>query len=108
MVTYKRMSFEEREEISRLLEAGQGIRSIARTLQRNPSSISREINRFHVRTQYRAILGQKRSILISRQRRLGKRKILKNKRLLAVVRKKLKLYWSPDQIAKYLKAYLWE
>ncbi|WP_156312556.1 helix-turn-helix domain-containing protein, partial [Marinagarivorans algicola] len=39
------LQFSERETISRGLAAGQSIRSIARELNRSPSTVSREINR---------------------------------------------------------------
>jgi IS30 family transposase len=43
---YKRLSFEEREEISRLIESGSSFREIALKLNRNVSTISRDISRF--------------------------------------------------------------
>lgn len=104
MFEYKRLSFEEREEISRLLESGQTIRSIAKSLNRNPSTISREVNRLSGgKKNYRALAGQKQSLRKARSRRLDKRKLFANEKLLSVVRAKLKLHWSPDQIANYLK-----
>lgn len=104
MSNYKRLSFEEREEISRLLESGQSLRTIAKVLLRNPSTISREVNRLPNDNKfYRALEGQKQSIRRSRSRRLGKRKLFVNLILQKVIREKLMLYWSPDQIAKYLK-----
>jgi len=104
MVKYNRITFEEREQISRLLEAGLSIRKIAIDLRRSPSSISRELRRSGLgRFKYRAILGQKNSIRKARSRRLDKRKLLLNDRLLSVVKSKLELFWSPEQIAVYLK-----
>ena len=104
MIKYKRITFEEREEISRLLETGLSIRKIAEDLGRNPSSISREVNRSSLgRAGYRAILGQKNSIRKARSRRLSKRKLFLNDQLLSVVRSKLRVFWSPEQIAIYLK-----
>lgn len=48
------LSGSEREEISRCIVAGHSIRSIARTLGRSPSAISRELRRNGGRQQYRA------------------------------------------------------
>ncbi len=48
------LSLAEREEISRGVVAGQSLRSIAASLSRAPSTISREINRNGGRQQYRA------------------------------------------------------
>ena len=99
---YQRLSFEEREEISRLLSVGFSLRAIASALKRTPSTISREINR--LKTQhYRAITGQRRSITKSRSRRTGQSKIVTNPKLQKIILAKLKLFWSPEQIANYLK-----
>jgi IS30 family transposase len=48
------LSLTEREEISRGVVAGHSLRSIAASLRRAPSTISREINRNGGRQQYRA------------------------------------------------------
>jgi IS30 family transposase len=48
------LSLAEREEISRGIVAGHSIRSIARTLGRAPSTISRELQRNGGRQLYRA------------------------------------------------------
>ena len=105
MSAYKRLSFQEREEISRLLNTGESLRYIAASLGRNVSTISREINRLSSgKNDYRALSGQNHSIRQARSRRQNKRKLFENPKLLKVVRSKLKIFWSPDQIAKYLKA----
>lgn len=48
------LTLAEREEISRSLAAGHSIRSIARLLNRAPSTVSREINRNDGQNGYRA------------------------------------------------------
>ena len=48
------LSLAEREEISRGVVAGRSLRSIASSLRRAPSTISREINRNDGHQQYRA------------------------------------------------------
>lgn len=103
MKSYVRLTFKEREEISRLLALGRSIRSIARKLKRSPSTISREVNRFSSKTTYRAVSGQRSAIKAAKGRRYGKRKLVLNAKLLNVVKDKLKSYWSPVQIAQYLK-----
>lgn len=105
MVLYSRIRFEEREEISRFLVAGRSFRSISVELQRSPSTISREVNRSSSRSAYRAISCEKSAFNRARSRRLGKRKLAKNERLLGIVRAKLGRFWSPRQIAEYLKAH---
>lgn len=105
MGQYKRISVEEREEISRLLALGASFRSIARILGRSPSSISREVARAGPERPYRAISANKKALQGASLRRYGQRKLSKSKALLSVVRSKLKLFWSPEQIAHYLKAH---
>ena len=58
-----RLSFSEREEISVLRAAGEGVRAIARRLGRSPSTVSRELARGVVRrkTGYRASVAQARA-----------------------------------------------
>ena len=59
---YKRLSFIEREEISRQLAYGNNITGIALILNRSPSTISREVNLNAVDPRYyRALYGQQRS-----------------------------------------------
>ena len=50
-----RMSLMDREEISRGLVAGESLRSIARRLDRAPSTICREVNTNGGRGAYRAV-----------------------------------------------------
>lgn len=104
MDTYHRLSLEEREEISRHLLVESRLRKIARILGRSPSTISREIRRSGTqRSQYRAVRSQRRAIRMARRRRVGKRKLFQNEALAAEVREKLGRYWSPAQIAQYLR-----
>ena len=98
---YQRLSFEEREEISRLLTVGFSMRAIAGSLKRNPSTISREISRLKT-SPYRAISGQSHSIRCGKARRLGQSKIQAKPELEKIILKKLELFWSPEQIAIYL------
>jgi IS30 family transposase len=95
------LSLTERESISRGLVQGQPLRQIARTLERSPSTISREVKRNGGREHYRAeqadtrawknALRPKVCVLASRHR------------LQRVVAGKLKRHWSPEQIAQWLK-----
>ena len=81
MSQYFRLSFVEREEISRQIASNQSIRSIARQLNRSAGTISREIIRSsNNKNDYRAIKSQK----LSQKRRhkpTGKRKLDTNKLL---------------------------
>lgn len=105
MGIYQRLSIEEREEVSRFLAQGFSLREIARSLKRNPSTISREIQRFTGgRRVYRALTADRRAKKARSGCRLGKRKLVLNPRLLKVVRSKLLgSQWSPEQIAEFLR-----
>ncbi|MEL7491986.1 MAG: IS30 family transposase [Pseudomonadota bacterium] len=91
----------EREEISRGLVAGQSIRSIAKTLRRSASTISREISRNGGRRRYRAAKADKRAWDQALRPKLCK--LASHGRLRQSVIVKLKRYWSPQQIAGWLK-----
>ena len=79
---------EEREEISRGIVAEQSIRSIASTLDRSPSTVSREINRNGGYEGYRAV--QADQAAWDRSHRPKQCKLSSNRRLARVVAKKLK------------------
>lgn len=101
---YHRLTFEEREEISRLLSQKYSFSDIANYLGRNRSTISREVNKgSENKYVYRAIRAQKRAKRNSSKRKKGKRKLASNLRLKEEVIAKLRLYWSPEQIANFLK-----
>ena len=91
----------EREEISRGVVAGRSIRSIAASLCRAPSSVSREIRRNGGRLCYRA--SQADQAAWERARRPKTCKLAENRALARVVAGKLQLQWSPRQIAGWLK-----
>ena len=92
----------EREEISRGIVAGQSIREIARTLGRAASTVSREVRRNGGRAGYRAVEADKSAW--DRGRRPKQCKLALNGRLARLVASKLKMNWSPEQIAGWLKA----
>lgn len=94
----------EREELSRLLSQGRTFTDIADLLDKNKGTISREVSRKGMdRFTYRAFkANQDAKCQKSQQGR--KRKIDQNEELKQFVFDKLKLRWSPDQIAKELKA----
>lgn len=91
----------EREEISRAAVAGQSIRSIAAALKRAPSTVSREIKRNGGIEVYRANIADQRAW--DRARRPKPCKLVMNRKLADVVASRLKLEWSPEQIAGWLK-----
>lgn len=97
-----RMSFAEREELSCRRAAGDGVREIARTLGRSPSTISRELARGTVRrkTGYRASVAQARAD--GRARRPKASLLARHDRLREYVQEKLHAKYSPEQISRRL------
>jgi len=95
------LSLGEREEISRGLVTGDSIRSIAARLGRAPSTISRELKRNGGQDNYRAT--QADSAAWERALRPKRCKLAENHALARVVADKLRLLWSPEQIAGWLK-----
>jgi IS30 family transposase len=91
----------EREEISRALVAGQSMRSIAASLGRAPSSVSREVRRNGGQGGYRA--SQAEQAAWDRACRPRVCKLVQNRGLAQVVASKLRREWSPQQIAGWLK-----
>src|SRR3569832_133849 len=95
------LTLAEREEISRAVVTGQSIRSVARQLGRAPSTISRELQRNCGQQRYRA--SQADQMAWDRSCRPKSCKLVKNRALARIVADKLRLQWSPEQIAGWLK-----
>src|SRR5881396_3582601 len=95
------LTLAEREVISRGVAAHQSARSIARLLGRSPSTVSREMGRNGGCDRYRATLADENAW--ARSRRPKCCKLATNPRLRQAVAGKLRLDWSPEQIAGWLK-----
>jgi IS30 family transposase len=95
------LTLAEREQVSRGIVAGHSIRSIASSLGRAPSTVSREIQRNGGRDRYRANRADQAAWERARRAKLCKLSI--NRALARLVAKKLQQLWSPDQIAGWLK-----
>ena len=95
------LTLAEREEISRAVVAGDSIRSVAARLGRAPSTISREIQRNGGQGCYRA--NQADQAAWDRSRRPKICKLGVNRKLANIVASKLQGFWSPEQIAGWLK-----
>ncbi len=95
------LRLEEREEIMRLQASGLGVRAIAREIERDPSTVSRELKRAVGVRGYRASMAQTHA---DRGRR-GPRnaKLATNLRLRREVQRRLEGRDSPEQIAGRLK-----
>ena len=95
------LSLVEREEISRGLVAKRSLRSIAQSLKRSPSTISREVRRNGGRQAYRAARSDQRAWDSASRPKLCKLSF--NDPLCELIARKLRRKWSPQQIAGWLK-----
>ena len=100
---YKRLTIQERENISRGWAQQKTLRAIAKELNRSPSTISREIKRNSGKSGYRAFSASQRAKTASSSRRGGKSKIAQDEQLRRYVLKKLQEEWSPEEISKRIK-----
>lgn len=95
------LTLAEREEISRGVVAGRSLRSIAASLCRAPSTVSREVDRNGGRRRYRAIKADRSAW--DRARRPKTCKLVQSPALARKVEQKLKQLWAPEQIAGWLR-----
>jgi IS30 family transposase len=95
------LSLDDREEISRGVAAGLSLRSIAATLHRAPSTISRELRRNGGQRGYRAAAAD--SQAWDRALRPKTCKLAMHDELRQLVAARLSENWSPEQIAGWLK-----
>ena len=105
---YKHIKKEERNEISILLKRGYKYAEIGKALDRDKSTISREIakNRRKIRTQegtkdgqYEAKVAHHKSYVRRKNAKYQGKKIWQNKPLLKYIKKRLRKGWSPDVIS---------
>jgi IS30 family transposase len=105
MKKYKRLRIEEREEISRMLAQKCSLQTIAKTLDRNVSTVSREVSAGSCnKYTYRAQRAHARAVRNSRRRKAGKYLLDEYPALKQYVYRMLRLKWSPVQIAQTLKS----
>lgn len=95
------LTLSEREEIRAGLSARMSIRAIARSLNRSPSTISRDVQRNRGRRGYKAVDAN------NRANRMAKRPkvclLERDPQLRNLVQEKLELKWSPEQISGWLR-----
>lgn len=101
--TYKQLSSEERDKIAVLRARGCSYGSIAAAIDRDKATVCRELNRnrspvYNVYLPHRADRRAK-----ERKSASGKRPRLKSRLTRSYVTAKLKLGWSPEQIAGLLR-----
>jgi IS30 family transposase len=100
--TYIRLTFNDREEISRGLWNRETLVEIAERINREVSTVSREVSRNGGRRDYRA----RDAATAAYFNRKLKRTVPKIERVLALkeyILEKLRLQWSPQQISKRLR-----
>lgn len=100
---YKHFSIEEREKLQLMWWERQSVRTMARALNRSPSSVSRELRRnFPAEYQtYTPRLAQTRAL--KKRKCRGRKDRLKTDRIRVYVITHLKRRWSPEQISGRLK-----
>jgi IS30 family transposase len=102
MKSYKHINDNQRDRIGILLAGGMSVAAVARRMKRHPSTIRREQRRS--RPLFLAYSPLRAGRDAAKKRKCSrKEKKLHNVRLWNVVKKKLELRWSPEQIARYLK-----
>ena len=104
--TYRRLTNREREEISRGLAADVPQVEIARTLNRHPSTICREVRRGsdqRARSEYRAFSAGRKAAVAAASRRKGKCRLSQEICLRQYVFAGLEREWSPRETQERLK-----
>jgi len=97
---YEQFSLEERCTIAQLHQAGQSIRQIAASLDRSPSSVSRELKRNHgAQVGYKPSYAQEQAAA----RRWKGSRLERHAELRELVLGGLRSGWSPEQIAGWLE-----
>jgi IS30 family transposase len=97
-----RLSLEDRTEIHAGLARGDSGAAIARRLGKHPSTVTREIAGNGGRDGYRPLGAHRRALRLAR--RPQRTKLDANPRLRCFVEDQLRLLWSPEQIARRLRA----
>jgi IS30 family transposase len=100
---YTRLKSTDREQIMILRSQGRAFTEIAQALGRSVSAITREVHRHTpVGGTYSALAAQTRANEAAKRHHTQRK--LDNPRLLCIVQEKLKLRWSPEQIAAILRS----
>ncbi|PIR06231.1 MAG: IS30 family transposase, partial [Candidatus Komeilibacteria bacterium CG11_big_fil_rev_8_21_14_0_20_36_20] len=104
MKKYTRLSFGDREEISKGIWAEETFTQIAKRIDRPSSAISREVWS-NVKKKKRSYSAEKAQERANKIKKMGRRpkKLDEDQRIKCYVYEKLKMEWSPDEIAKRIK-----
>jgi IS30 family transposase len=96
---YTHFSKAERLELSILLKKGYSLRDIGRALSRNPSSVSRELNKNSVNGVYDPHKAHHKAYVKRKYSKYQGMKIREDSDLEKYLKEKIRLGWSPEQIA---------
>jgi IS30 family transposase len=102
-MSHKHITPEQRNELSVLLRTGIKQKDIALILNKTPSAISQEISRNKSKAKYHARIAKEKTTIRRILANQRFRKIENDLWLKRYIIKKLKLYWSPEQISGRLK-----
>ncbi|MCQ2327724.1 MAG: IS30 family transposase [Bacteroidales bacterium] len=101
-MSYQHLTIEERCCIREFYNKGKSIREIANLIDRNPSTISREIRRncnlHYIKKSYYPYTAQRK---YEYRRRFCHRGMFGDEKLIEYIETKLSLTWSPEQISNY-------
>jgi IS30 family transposase len=99
MQSYQHFTLTERESLRQMLGEGKSLRSIATTLGRNVSSVSREIKRNQNKdSNYNAWRAT--CLYLQRRKKCKRKPRLQDEEAYSFVRAGLNKYWSPEIISK--------
>jgi IS30 family transposase len=101
-MSYHHLTIEERACIQLFFQKGMGPTEIAKELNRDKSSISRELRRNASRDEGYNAVGAQRKYNARRRQCVRKAIILSNKILFDKICERLRNYWSPEQISNTL------
>ncbi len=101
IMNYKHITINERCCIANFLDLGWSIRKIAKHLNRNASTISREIRRNSVNGKYLAHIANE--IYLNNRMNCGSKGKSSNCKLIEYIENGLNKTWSPEQIVGRLR-----
>ena len=101
--SFKQLNLNDRKLIESLLKLGFSHRSIAISMERENSSISREIKDNSVNNEYSAIKADHKAYLKRYHAKYQQTKIKNNSKIEKYVINGLEQNWSPDQISGRMK-----
>lgn len=98
-MNYKHFTKDERNELAILLKKGYEQKDIAEILDKSPSSISREIRRNNVNGEYHPKKAHHKATVKRSKSKYQSMKIIEYSELENYIIKKIKCYWTPEEIA---------